>query len=52
MAGNSRRYEREVYLAGRGTVGGGLSASKLAELTRSPPNYKKSYTPSYTPLEP
>ena len=34
MAGSSRRYAREAYLAGRGTVGGGLSASKLGNLSR------------------
>ena len=29
MAGYSRRYAREAFLVGRGTVGGGLSVSKL-----------------------
>lgn len=29
MAGISRRYAREAYLAARGTVGGGLSAKEL-----------------------
>ena len=29
MADSTRRYAREAYLAGKGTVGGGLSAEEL-----------------------
>ena len=33
MAGNNRRYAREIYLIDRGTVGGGLSAAELTRLS-------------------
>ena len=32
MAGSSRRYAREAWLAARGTVGGGLSGVELIVL--------------------
>ena len=32
MAGSSRRYAREAWLAAKGTVGGGLSAVELARI--------------------
>ena len=41
MAGYSRRYAREAFLVGRGTVGGGLSVFKLAPLSAGFPSKKR-----------